>query len=108
MHWQDRRNCSRDPNVFKQFPVQSGAITDDTLPECGHCRGQLGNSTKAIIPPGLKWQITIDTDFEEGSAHVLELDQIPISVRVVAARDRERARPGWWCLHVKGLANPQL
>ena len=39
------------------------------------------------MPPGLNLQITIDTNFEEGSAHVLELDQIPISVRVVAARD---------------------
>lgn len=53
------------------------------------------------MPPGLNLQITIDTNFEEGSAHVVELDQSAISVRIMAGRDSERGWPGWLCFRAR-------
>jgi hypothetical protein len=49
--------------------------------------GQLANSTKATMPPGLNSQITIDADFEGGSARVLELDRSSVSVRIMPGPD---------------------
>lgn len=70
--------------------------------------GQLANSTKATMPPGLNSQITIDADFEGGSARVLELDRSSVSVRIMPGRDSGRSWSAWWCFRVKGLAKGQL
>jgi hypothetical protein len=70
--------------------------------------GHLANSTKDTMPRDLSSQITIDTDFEGGSARVIALDQSSVSVRIMPGGDPERGWPAWWCFRVKGLAKGQL
>jgi len=43
------------------------------------------------------------TDFEGGSAQVLELDAAAQRIRITPAGDPKRGMPNWWCLRLDGV-----
>jgi len=53
-------------------------------------------------------ELTVDTDFEGGSARVLQIDQEQSIIRIMPGGDPARGWPAWWYLHVKGLTKGQL
>jgi hypothetical protein len=49
-------------------------------------------------------EIRVDTDFEGGSAKILEIDDASKRIRVMPAGDPAHGWPCWWYLRVSGLA----
>jgi len=51
--------------------------------------------------------IVVDTDFEGGSAEVIEIDQAQRLVRIMPAGDPARGWPAWWYCRIGGLREGQ-
>src|SRR6185369_8106596 len=47
--------------------------------------------------------LNMSTDFESGSARVLELDAAAQRVRIAPAGDPKRGMPNWWYVRIDGL-----
>lgn len=47
--------------------------------------------------------LTVNSDFEGGSARVLEIDHNRGFVRIMPGGDPERGWPAWWCCQIQGL-----
>src|SRR4051794_13908102 len=47
--------------------------------------------------------LKVSTDFESGSARVLELNQAMQTIRIEPAGNPERGMPNWWYLRVDGI-----
>ncbi|QDS93998.1 Zinc carboxypeptidase [Roseimaritima multifibrata] len=51
--------------------------------------------------------LVVDTDFEGGSARVVEIDQEKSAITVMPGGDPERGWPAWWYFRVNGLTEGQ-
>jgi hypothetical protein len=52
-------------------------------------------------------QLVVDSDFEGGSARVIEIDQERGSIQIMPAGDPMRGWPAWWSCRVSGLTEGQ-
>lgn len=51
--------------------------------------------------------LTVETEFEGGSARILNVDSAAGVIQIVPAGDPIRGWPAWWCFRVKGLKKGQ-
>lgn len=81
---------------MQRFNTRTGFLTTLLIP---------GIVATATLPAA--GQISVDTDFEGGSARVLEIDQERHLIRIMPGGDPERGWPAWWCFRVTGLNKGQ-
>ncbi len=53
-------------------------------------------------------ELVVETEFEGGSARVMEVDSDKRFIRIMPGGDPERGWPAWWCCRVTGLTTGQL